>query len=116
MKRLFYSVLIAAGISACVENDIESPSKSSSPQTLVTEGGQQEQDELNSSARRTPITQAEFNQIIANTPEGQPVVIERRKGYGLTIGTEFAPPIHPELLTFHFIDCRFEEGVRVVNT
>jgi hypothetical protein len=65
--------------------------------------------------KRTPITQEEFNQIIANTPEGQPIV-QRRSGTALTIGSPFAPPPHPELMTIKFVDCRFENGVFVVNT
>jgi hypothetical protein len=122
MRKVLYSMLIAVGVSACVESDIESPSaKSLSPSTIadpmtaVGQGNDEDARQITALAK-TPITQAEFDQIIANTPPGQPIVIKRRSGYGLEIGQLYAPAVHPELLTFEFVECEFEEGIFVQNT
>ncbi|HMJ70653.1 MAG TPA: hypothetical protein VK508_17240 [Cyclobacteriaceae bacterium] len=125
MKKLLYSILIAFGVSACIENDIESPSTTSSPENLTTatgktatgpgELGQRELAEIKA-LDKTPITQAEFDEIIANAPPDQPIVIKRRSGHTLQIGQPYAPPVHPELLHFEFVECEFEGGIIVQNT
>lgn len=122
MRKLLYSVLIAFGVSACVESDIEKPSASAFKDTKgVVSADLEEKNQVPSlkeitSLKKTPITQAEFDSIIANTPEGQPIVIKRRSGYALEIGQLYAPAVHPELLTFEFVECEFEEGIYVQNT
>jgi len=117
-RKLFCSILIAFGLFACSENEIESPAARSAAEDPTTGmgGGNLEEENENASFRKTPITQEEFDQIIANTPEGQPIVIERRSG-SVSIGHPFVPPpgYHPDLLTFNFIDCDFN-NIIVSNT
>jgi hypothetical protein len=123
MKKLLYSVLIAFGISACVESDIESRSPASSPknpENLTTatgpgELGAQEEQEIRTLAK-TPITQEEFEAMVDNATMGDTIVIKRRTGNYLTIGKSSAPFTTPELLHFEFIECELENGIIVQNT
>jgi hypothetical protein len=120
MKKLFCFIVIAFGLSACSENDMESPATRSAAENQTTSiaSGNIEKENVEdigiSSSSKTQITQAEFDQIIANTPTGQPIVIQDRFG-SLSIGDLFVPGYHPELLVFNFIDCDFESLV-VQNT
>lgn len=112
-------MFIAFGLSACVESDIKNPDGTSTSAEALTAGGSEDGEKANqvptlkelSSVAKTPITQAQFDSIVAATPEGQPVVIKRRSGYLLEIGNEN----HPELLTLEFVDCEFEEGLYIIN-
>ena len=119
-RQLLCAILLAFGLSACNENETESPAtlaSNESPAARV-ESGNVEDEGLKevgiSSSSKTLITQAEFDQIIANTPEGQPVVIQNRFG-SVSIGDLYVPGYHPDFLTFNFIDCDFEDIV-VQNT
>jgi hypothetical protein len=119
-RQLLCAILLAFGLSACNENETESPATLSNKENPVAriESGNIEDESLEgvgiSSSGKTLITQTEFDQIIANTPEGQPVVIQNRFG-SVSIGDLYVPGYHPDLLTFNFIDCDFENIV-VQNT
>jgi hypothetical protein len=116
-RKLFCSILIAFGLFACSENEIESPAARSAAEDPTTGMGPGLEENENSSfkkTKKTPITQEEFDQIIANTPEGQPIVIERRSG-GISIGNPLIPGYHPDLLTFNFVDCDFD-GITISNS
>ena len=113
-RKLFCSILIAFGLFACNDNEIESPAARSAAEDPTTGMGPGNLEEENgtSSLKKTPITEEELDQIIANTPEGQPIVIERRSG-SINVGRADVPPpgYHPDLLVFNFIDCDFKSIV-----
>lgn len=119
-RQLLCALLLAFGLSACSENEAESPATRSSVDDPITrmESDSREAEDLEesgiSSSSKTLITQEEFDQIISNTPEGQPIVIQNRFGE-LSLGNPLVPGYHPDLLTFNFIDCDFE-GIVIQNT
>lgn len=120
MKKFFCFILAACCLSACNENDMESPATRSAAENHTTSmaSGNIELENIAdigmSSSSKTQITQAEFDQIIAATPAGQPIVIQDRFG-SLSIGDVYDPVYHPELLVLNFIDCELESLV-VQNT
>ena len=116
-RKLFYPIVIAFSMVACLDNESESPANpSNSTNALVSTGpGDLDEENETSSVPKTAITQSEFDQIIANTPEGQPVVIKHRFATALTIGNPNVAGYHPDLLTFKFVDCEFSSLV-VTNT
>ena len=117
-RQLLCTILLAFGLSACSENEAESPATRSSANDPITRMELGEAEDLEesgiSSSSKTLITQEEFDQIISSTPEGQPIVIQNRFG-GLSVGDPLVPGYHPDLLTFNFIDCDFE-GIVIQNT
>lgn len=123
MKKLLYTILIAFVVTACVEKDATSPATTSAPgnpENLRTQKGPDDlepgEEQAIKALAKTPITQAEFDQIIANAPPGEPIVIKRRSGTALEIGQLYAPAVHPELLHFEFVECEFTHGIYVQNT
>jgi hypothetical protein len=120
MRKLLYSIVIAFAVSACIENDVESPSTTASPENLTATGktatgpeelGQRELEEIKA-LKKTPITQEEFDQIIANAPPGQPIVIKRRSGHTLQIGQPYAPRFIPNFSILNLWSVSLKEALQ----